>query len=158
MGQEELTGDPNPNKGWCTLIFKNNQHGLSFKKKVWSHATKHHMLVNTHLSSVCREWGAFMYLKSFFFSLSCIIYFSVYRFNKIRCLSGGPVSLNVFFSWDFYLSPPSLLPSFRQAEQKSDLHLFKPSAYRHFDRSVFVFYKLCHCWDSPALISLLWPI
>lgn len=33
MGQEELTGDPNPNKGWCTLIFKNNQHGLSFKKK-----------------------------------------------------------------------------------------------------------------------------
>lgn len=36
--------------------------------------------------------------KAFFFTLSCIIYFSVYTFNKIRCLSGGPVSLNVFFS------------------------------------------------------------
>lgn len=94
-----------------------NSHETWTLKKVWFHATKHCMLVNIHLSSVCREWGAFMYPKSFFFTLSCVIYFSVHRFNEIRCLSGGPISLLMCSSVEIFMW--TLLPSCPPSESEA---------------------------------------
>lgn len=106
------------------MIFKNNRRGFNFKKKGWFHATKHCMLVNIYLSSECREWGAFMYPKSFF-SLCHASFIS--QFTDLPRLDVYPEALSLLmcssveiFIWTLLTSCP---PSHRQNKKATCISL-----------------------------------